>query len=73
VPVDPAKVNLFIGPQQVCRHGEAYCYDEPAAHQYLSQPSYEIRVQLGRGKSSLEFLTTDLTAEYVRINAEYST
>jgi len=30
-------------------------------------------VQLGQGKAALAFLTTDLTAEYVRINAEYST
>jgi N-acetylglutamate synthase/N-acetylornithine aminotransferase len=36
-------------------------------------PQCDIRVQLGRGGTSLRFLTTDLTAEYVRINADYST
>jgi glutamate N-acetyltransferase/amino-acid N-acetyltransferase len=71
--VDPHRVNIYIGPQQVCRNGESHKFDETAAHRYLSQPSYEIRVQLGRGKAALEFLTTDLTAEYVRLNAEYST
>jgi len=30
-------------------------------------------VQLARGQQSVRFLTTDLTAEYVRINADYST
>ncbi|MGB0038119.1 MAG: bifunctional ornithine acetyltransferase/N-acetylglutamate synthase [Terriglobales bacterium] len=32
-----------------------------------------MRVELGRGRASVQFLTTDLTAEYVRINADYST
>jgi glutamate N-acetyltransferase / amino-acid N-acetyltransferase len=71
--IDPAKVNIFIGPQQVCRKGMAEPFNEHAAHEYLKRPEYEIRVQLGRGKSALEFLTCDLTKEYVHINADYST
>jgi glutamate N-acetyltransferase/amino-acid N-acetyltransferase len=73
VALDPARVNMFIGKQQVCRKGAACGFDQRAAHQYMSQPSYDIRVQLGRGRASLQFLTCDLTAEYVHINAEYST
>jgi glutamate N-acetyltransferase/amino-acid N-acetyltransferase len=73
VQLDPRRVNIYIGPQLVCRRGEAHRYDELEAHHYLSQPSFDIRVQLGRGGSSVEFLTSDLTAEYVRINADYST
>jgi glutamate N-acetyltransferase / amino-acid N-acetyltransferase len=73
VKFDPAKVNIYIGPQMVCRNGEARAFDQQAAHEYLTQPSYDIRVQMGRGKASADFLTTDLTAEYVKINAEYST
>ena len=34
---------------------------------------YEIRVQLGRGKASLTYLSCDLTVDYVHINADYST
>jgi len=30
-------------------------------------------VRLGLGRASVKFITTDLTAEYVRINADYST
>jgi glutamate N-acetyltransferase/amino-acid N-acetyltransferase len=73
VAVDPAKVHIFIGPQQVCRAGMAHPFDEKQAHEYLKQPEYEIRVELGRGKAALEFLTCDLTVEYVHINADYST
>ncbi len=71
--LDPARVNIFFGKQQVCRKGQAASFDEQTAHAYLSQPHYEITIQLGRGKSSSEFLTCDLTAEYVHINADYTT
>ena len=73
VAVEPARVNIHIGKQQVCRGGMAHPFDEKTAHDYMKQPEYEIRVELGRGKARLTFLTCDLTAEYVRINADYST
>jgi glutamate N-acetyltransferase/amino-acid N-acetyltransferase len=73
IAVDPAKIDIYFGAQQVCRKGTAYPFDEKQAHEYLKQAEYEIRVELGRGKSSLEFLTCDLSEEYVHINADYST
>ncbi len=73
VDVDPAKINIFLGEQQVFKKGLANPFDEKAAHEYLKQREYDVRVQLGRGKSSLTFLTCDLTTEYVHINADYST
>jgi glutamate N-acetyltransferase/amino-acid N-acetyltransferase len=73
VAVDPAKIDIYFGPQQVCRKGTAHPFDEKQAHEYLKQAEYEIRVELARGKSSLEFLTCDLSEEYVHINADYST
>jgi glutamate N-acetyltransferase/amino-acid N-acetyltransferase len=51
----------------------AHPFDEKVAHEYLKQREYEIKVELGRGRSSLDFLTCDLTVEYVHINADYST
>jgi glutamate N-acetyltransferase/amino-acid N-acetyltransferase len=73
VAVDPAKIDIHFGAQQLCKGGMAHPFDEKQAHEYLKQPEYEIKVDLGRGKSSLEFLTCDLTVEYVHINADYST
>ncbi len=72
-PVDPARVQIFIGAQKVCRNGVACAFNEKLAHRNLAQPVCDIRVQLGRGRHKVRFLTTDLTAEYVRINADYST
>lgn len=71
--IDPAKVDIFIGEQKVCGKGEAWAFDETRAHDHLSQPVCDIRVRLARGSTSLRFYTTDLSSEYVRINADYST
>jgi len=73
IALDPAKIGIKIGDQMVCRRGVGCAFDESRAHQALTQPSCDIRIQLGRGSNSIVFLTTDLTPEYVRINADYST
>ena len=72
-PIDPSRVQIFIGSQKVCRNGVAWGFNERQAHRSLAWPVCDIRVQLGRGQHTVRFLTTDLTAEYVRINADYST
>jgi len=39
----------------------------------MTQREYTIRLDLGQGTAEYRFLTCDLTAEYVAINADYST
>lgn len=73
VAIDPAKVTIAIGSQIVCKGSAACNFDMQQAHRELSQPECNVEIRVGRGKTSLEFLTTDLTQEYVRINADYST
>jgi len=73
IALNPDKVSIQIGDQMVCRGGVGCAFDEKRAHEALAQPQCNIRVLLGRGRESIRFLTTDLTAEYVRINADYST
>lgn len=73
VAVNPEKIAISIGKQTVCRRGTACVFDEKAAHQELSKAECEVGIRLGRGKVSLLFLTTDLSVEYVKINADYST
>lgn len=73
VAIDPSGVQIFIGSQKVCRNGMGFAFDERRAHRTLARPVCDIRAQLGRGRYGVRFLTTDLTAEYVRINADYST
>jgi glutamate N-acetyltransferase/amino-acid N-acetyltransferase len=73
VKINPERINIYLGEQQICRHGAACPFDHGRAHAYMAEPVYEIRIVLGAGDAHLEFLSCDLTAEYVRINADYST
>jgi glutamate N-acetyltransferase/amino-acid N-acetyltransferase len=71
--IDANQIDIFIGKQKVCRHGATNQFDESAAHEDLAKPSCNITIRLRRGTASINFYTNDLTAEYVRINADYST
>jgi glutamate N-acetyltransferase/amino-acid N-acetyltransferase len=72
-PFEPAKASIAIGPHRVFSKGRPLAFDRKAAHRLMQGPEYAIRVDLGQGKAALEFLACDLTHEYIRINAEYST
>jgi len=71
VPVNPDRVDIFLGAQHVCRRGVACAFDERRAHHTLSQPRFDVRVRLGRGRAAVSFQTCDLTADYVGVNASY--
>src|SRR5438874_4123989 len=71
--IHPKKVTIFIGRQVVCRRGVACAFDEAEAHRELAEPSWGVPLKLRGGRVSVLFLTSDLTTEYVRINADYST
>jgi len=74
VPFDPNKARLWIGEQLVFESGmRAVLFDKKAAHETMSQREYTITLDLGEGEEACRFLTCDLTEEYVRINADYST
>jgi len=70
----PENVTIWIGDQLVFEHGmRAALFDEDAAHRAMTPREYTIRIALGEGDGACTFLTCDLTEEYVRINADYST
>jgi glutamate N-acetyltransferase/amino-acid N-acetyltransferase len=73
VPIEAEKVEIWIARQKVFGGGVVQKFNEMEAHRALAQPSCDVKVKLGRGKSGVIFYTTDLTAEYVHINADYST
>jgi glutamate N-acetyltransferase/amino-acid N-acetyltransferase len=74
VAIDPEKIAIWFGDLPICVDGgRAPAYDEKAAHAYLEQREYSIRIALNVGEGRCRFWTCDLSAEYVRINAEYST
>jgi glutamate N-acetyltransferase / amino-acid N-acetyltransferase len=72
--VDPERIDISFGALPICRDGgRAPAYDEAAAHAYLSQEEFSIAIDLHQGRGTCVFWTTDLTAEYIHINADYST
>lgn len=71
--LDAARLSVWIGEVRVCRGGGAVLFDAQRAHRIMRRPQYSIRVSLGVGRTEASVFTTDLTAEYVHINADYST
>lgn len=72
--INPARASIWIGGLPVCRNGRAaQDFDKNKVHEAMLQRTVLVRVDLGMGHGTCEFLTCDLTAEYIRINAEYST
>lgn len=72
--IDPERIDIWFGEQRICRDGgRAEEFDEAAAHAYIKQPEFSISIQLNQGMGQCVFWTTDLTSEYVHINADYST
>jgi glutamate N-acetyltransferase/amino-acid N-acetyltransferase len=72
--IDPERFDIDFGDLPICRDGgRAAQFDEAAAHAYIAQLEFSISIQLHQGTGSCVFWTTDLTHEYVSINADYST
>ena len=72
--VDPTTISLAINGQEVYRDGNPTSFD-PAAVSLSIRDQHETHlvIRLKAGNAKLRFWTTDLTAEYVRLNAEYHT
>jgi glutamate N-acetyltransferase/amino-acid N-acetyltransferase len=72
--IDPDRIDVSFGDLPVCRNGgRAPQFDEAAAHEYIAKPEFSIAIELHQGQGSCIFWTTDLTVEYIHINADYST
>ena len=68
------KVNVFLHDVCIVRNGgRAAAYTEEQGAAVMEQEEILIRIELGRGDCCETIWTTDLSHEYVRINAEYRT
>jgi glutamate N-acetyltransferase/amino-acid N-acetyltransferase len=72
--INPEAIDISFGDLPICLNGgRAPGFDEAAAHDYISQPEFSITIDLHLGGGNCKFWTTDLTHEYIRINADYTT
>ena len=73
VSFDPDAVALWIGPHQLMAAGQPVAFDRAAASNVLRQEHVPIRLGLGHGSGSGQAWGCDLSDQYVRINADYTT
>lgn len=73
VNLNPNKVSCKLDDLYVFRNGTPTDFNVKAAARIVSQRQHTITVDLGVGKASDFYYGCDLSAEYVRINADYHT
>lgn len=74
VPFDPDEVALLINGLLVYEKGTPVEFDEATVSESIrSSRDTLLLLLLGEGQATARFWTTDLTAEYVRLNADYRT
>jgi glutamate N-acetyltransferase/amino-acid N-acetyltransferase len=68
------ELSLWINGVAVYEAGVPTAFDAPALAAALrANREVDLRLSLGRGDAKIRFWTCDLTAEYVRLNADYTT
>ena len=74
VPFDPTKVQLHVNGYLLYQHGTPVDFDAAVVSASIrNQRDTSVVLRFGEGTASTSFWTTDLTAEYVRLNADYHT
>jgi len=73
VAFDLSRASVAIGPTVLFEHGRPHDDRAATAAEYLQGVDLALSVDLGTGSAHATVWTCDLSAEYVRINAEYRT
>ncbi len=82
VAFDPDAVALWLGPHQLMAAGQPLGFDRPAASRYMQErasgpyltgDTVTIRLRIGDGPAHGTAWGCDLSDQYVRINADYTT
>ncbi len=73
VPVEPENVSLWINDVKLFANGLPAEYEEKVVAEAMKEKEFIVKVDLGMGNYSTKFWTTDLSYDYVKINADYRT
>ncbi len=71
VKIEPDKIDIFFDNLAVAKSGMAMNFSEKMAKKVLDKKEFTITVDLKSGKSDYYYYTSDLTTDYVKINASY--
>jgi glutamate N-acetyltransferase/amino-acid N-acetyltransferase len=74
VPFEEKQLSLWLGDMFLYEHGAPLPFDPKTASNYLRQNhEVTIRLRFTLGSGQCTFYTCDLTPEYIRLNADYTT
>ncbi len=73
VPMDPQVVEVFLCDTQIYGDGSGLPFDHKALVEAMRAEDIPIAIDLVSGSARAEVFTCDLSYDYVRINAEYTT
>ncbi len=73
VDIEPADVEVSLCGTTIYTTGAGASYDAAVLSEAMKEKEITIDIDLAMGSSTAEIFTCDLTYEYVRLNAEYTT
>lgn len=73
VPMDPQNVAVYLCDTQIYGSGSGLPFNHKALVEAMSAADIPIVIDLASGTARAEIFTCDLSYDYVRINAEYTT
>lgn len=71
--VDESKLSVYFNDMILLLNGAPVEFRREELIDIMKKNIFEVTVDLGLGSSEASMLTTDISVEYVKINAEYST
>jgi glutamate N-acetyltransferase/amino-acid N-acetyltransferase len=71
--LDPEKTELYMGHFYLLNNGTPVPFDKKAAKKYMDGKEVHFHLKLNIGKGEATAWGCDLTEDYVKINAEYTT
>ena len=72
VDFDPNKIDLYFDDQKILSNSKEVM-DEKKAQSVLKKQKFEVTLNIKSGKASSFVIASDLTFDYIKINAHYRT
>ncbi|MBI4744785.1 MAG: bifunctional glutamate N-acetyltransferase/amino-acid acetyltransferase ArgJ [Actinobacteria bacterium] len=66
-------VDIYFEDQQIVKDGTGFLFDEEKINQILKSKEIKVKIDLKNGRDKAKVWTSDLSYDYVKINADYRT
>lgn len=73
VNINPNTLDLSINGAKILEQGQKVDFDDESIKALMDLPEIQIKLECDVGQGTAKILTSDLTEEYVKINAHYKT